>query len=58
VFCNAFAGMRVFVPGSPHATVLSGPGECLFDVQQGPDHALYFSDQTAIYRLGTDTTHQ
>ena len=26
--------------------------------KQGPDHALYFSDQTAIYRLGTDTTHQ
>ena len=51
VFCNAFAGMRVFVPGTPHATVLTGPDECLFDVKQGPDHALYFSDQTAIYRL-------
>jgi glucose/arabinose dehydrogenase len=51
VFCNAFAGMRVFVPGSPHASVLTGPNACLFDVKQGPDHALYFSDQTAIYRL-------
>jgi len=50
--------MRIFVPGSPHASVLPGPDECLFDVQQGPDHALYFSDQTAIYRLGSDTTHQ
>ena len=35
----------------------SGPDECLFDVKQGPDHALYFSDQSAIYRLGPDTTH-
>jgi glucose/arabinose dehydrogenase len=57
VFCSAFAGMRVFVPGSPHASVLTGPDECRFDVQQGPDHALYFSDQTAIYRLGADSTH-
>jgi glucose/arabinose dehydrogenase len=57
VFCNAFAGMRVFVPGTPHASVLSGPDQCLFDVKQGPDHALYFSDQNAIYRLAEDTTH-
>lgn len=52
VFCNAFAGMRVFVPSTPHASVVAGPNECLFDVKQGPDHALYFSDQTAIYRVG------
>ena len=57
VFCNAFAGMRVFVPGAPHASVLAGPDECRFDVKQGPDHALYFSDQSAIYRLGADPTH-
>ena len=51
VFCST-SGMRVFTPGSPHATVTDGPKECRYDVQQGPDHALYFSDETKIYRLG------
>jgi len=51
VFCTYDAGMRVFTPGTPHATVTDGPSACRLDVQQGPDHALYFSDETAIYRL-------
>jgi glucose/arabinose dehydrogenase len=51
VFCSQ-SGMRVFVPGSPHATVTSGLGPCMFDVKQGPDGALYYSDTTTIYRLG------
>ena len=51
VFCTYVAGMRVFTPGSPHATVANGPAECRLDVQQGPDHALYFSDEHAIHRL-------
>jgi glucose/arabinose dehydrogenase len=51
VFCSQ-SGLRVFVPGSPHATVASGPGPCMFDVEQGPDGALYYSDTTTIYRLG------
>jgi glucose/arabinose dehydrogenase len=50
VFCTYNAGMRVFTPGTPHATVTSGPSECRLDVKQGPDHALYFSDANAIYR--------
>ncbi len=52
VFCTYNAGLRVFSPGTPHATVTSGPSECRLDVKQGPDHALYFSDANAIYRLG------
>lgn len=50
VFCST-SGMRVFTPGSPHASLTTGPSECHFDVKQGPDHALYFSDETRIYRL-------
>ncbi len=52
VFCNDVAGLRTFIPGSPHASVLTGPATCLLDVKQGPDHALYYSDATTIYRLG------
>jgi glucose/arabinose dehydrogenase len=50
-FCSA-QGMRVFVPGTPHATVQAGPAHCVLDVKQGPDGALYYSDGTSIYRLG------
>lgn len=55
VFCNDVAGMRIFEPGSStsaRATVETGPAACLLDVAQGPDHALYFSDTTTVYRLG------
>jgi glucose/arabinose dehydrogenase len=51
VFCTYDAGMLVFSPGSPHATVARGPDQCRLDVKQGPDHALYFADEHAIYRL-------
>ena len=51
VFCSEFEGMKVFIPGSPRASVESGPRTCLYDVVQGPDHALYFSDDQAVYRL-------
>jgi glucose/arabinose dehydrogenase len=51
VFCSLDAGMFVFTPGAPHATVGQGPSDCLFDVKQGPDGALYYSDQNAIHRL-------
>ena len=51
VFCNAFAGHAdLRARHAPHG-VLEGPRQCLFDVKQGPDHALYFSDEGAIYRL-------
>ncbi len=56
VFCSYTGGMRVFTPGSPHAGVVAGSpagtSACRYDVVQGPDHALYFSDDTTIYRLG------
>ena len=44
--------MLIFTPGSPRASVAKGPQQCLLDVKEGPDHALYFTDETKIYRLG------
>ena len=29
----------------------TAPSDCHLDVKEGPDHALYFSDETKIYRL-------
>ena len=53
VFCTLAEGMKVLVPGSPHASVTSGPAPgCRLDVTQGPDNALYFSDTSRISRLG------
>jgi glucose/arabinose dehydrogenase len=52
VVCTFNAGMRILTPGSPHATVSSGPAQCRLDVKQGPNHALYYSETGAIYRLG------
>jgi len=51
VFCTMNAGMKILTPGSPHASLADGPGSCKLDVKQGPDHALYFSDTSHIYRL-------
>jgi glucose/arabinose dehydrogenase len=50
VFCTYTGGMLVFSPGSPHGSVARGPATCRLDVQQGPDHALYWSDTAHIYR--------
>jgi aldose sugar dehydrogenase len=52
VFCSDVAGMFLITPGSPHATTMPGSSNCKLDVVQGPDHALYYSDTTTIYRLG------
>ncbi len=52
VFCNDSDGMRIFTPGTEHATVASGPSACHLDVKQGPDHSVYYSDETTIYRFG------
>jgi glucose/arabinose dehydrogenase len=51
VFCTYSEGMKILTPASPHATVAQGPVDCLLDVKQGPDHALYFSDAQQIHRL-------
>ena len=52
VFCSLNAGMRIVTPGSPHASVQAGPDGCRLAVTEGPDHAVYFSDTTTIYRMG------
>jgi hypothetical protein len=51
VFCSDAKGMFVVNPGSPHATVGAGPAQCHLDVKEGPDHAVYFTDESTIYRL-------
>jgi hypothetical protein len=43
--------MRIVTPGSPRAALQTGPSGCRLDVKQGPDHAMYFSDTTTIYRV-------
>ena len=52
VFCTLNSGMEIVTPGNPNASVMPGPSTCQLDVKQGPDHALYFSDESHIYRLG------
>jgi len=51
VFCTYDSGMRILVPGSPHASVTSGPSGCRLAVTQAPNHAIYYSDAGHIYRL-------
>ena len=51
VFCTLNSGMEIVTPGNPNASVMPGPSTCQLDVKQGPDHALYFSDESHIYRL-------
>lgn len=51
VFCTFNDGMRIVTPGSPHASVQTGPPGCRLDVKEGPDHAIYFSDTGTIYRM-------
>lgn len=51
VFCTYDRGMAIATPGSPHATVRLGPSGCRLDVVEGPNHALYYSDETHIYEL-------
>ena len=52
VFCTVNGGMRIATPGSPHATLQNGPSGCHLDVKEAPDHAVYFSDTSTIYRMG------
>jgi glucose/arabinose dehydrogenase len=51
VFCSFNGGMWIVTPASPHASLQQGPSGCLLDVKEGPDHAVYFSDATTIYRV-------
>jgi len=51
VFCTLNGGMRIVTPANPHASLQPGLSGCRLDVKQGPDHAVYFSDPTTIYRV-------
>jgi glucose/arabinose dehydrogenase len=51
VFCTYNDGMKILTPGSPHASVSSGPSGCRLAVTQAPNHALYYSDASHIYRI-------
>ena len=51
VFCTFNSGGRILTPGSP-ATVAAAAPLCRLDIRQGPNHALYYSDASGIYRLG------
>jgi len=51
VFCTYNDGMKILTPGSPHASVSSGPSGCRLAVTQAPNHVLYYSDASHIYRL-------
>ena len=51
VICTYGRGMLIVSSGSPHASVAAGPSGCRLDVKQGPDHALYFSDDSTIHRM-------
>jgi glucose/arabinose dehydrogenase len=52
VFCSYEGGMLIVTPTSPHATVAHGPSQCKLAVVEGPNHALYMSDTTHVYRVG------
>jgi glucose/arabinose dehydrogenase len=52
VFCS-FAQSQLKVLSSDGTHVLFNGPSCQLDVKEGPDHALYFSDTSTIYRLGS-----
>ncbi len=49
VFCTYDAGGRILTGGSP-GSVSGGPANCRLDIVEGPDHAVYFSDEGHVYR--------
>jgi glucose/arabinose dehydrogenase len=48
VFCTFERGMLILTGTK---SVRNGPGGCKLAVTQAPDHALYYSDESNIYRL-------
>ena len=52
VFCS-YAQARLKVMSADGRRLLFDGPRCQLDVKQGPDHALYLADSTAIYRLGS-----
>ena len=51
VFCS-YSQARLKVMSSDGTRPLFDGPRCQFDVKEGPDHALYLSDTSAIYRFG------
>ena len=51
-FCS-YSQARLKVMSSDGRQPLFDGPRCQLDVKEGPDHALYFSDTTAIFRLGS-----
>jgi len=51
VFCS-YSEARLKVMSSDGTRPLFDGPRCQFDVKEGPDHALYLSDTSAIYRFG------
>ena len=51
VFCS-YSEARLKVMSSDGTRPLFDGPRCQLDVKEGPDHALYLSDTSAIYRLG------
>jgi glucose/arabinose dehydrogenase len=51
VFCTFNRGLEIFTPGTP-GSIAQGPSTCRLAVVEGPDHALYWSDQGNVYRNG------
>ena len=52
VFCSDVAGMFVLRPARPTPRPWPARRTASSTSPQGPDHALYYSDTTTIYRLG------
>ena len=52
VFCS-FSQSRLKVMSPDGRQLLFDGPRCQLDVKEGPDHALYLSDTTTIYRLGS-----
>jgi glucose/arabinose dehydrogenase len=51
VFCS-YSEARLKVLSSDGTRLLFNGPRCQLDVKEGPDHALYMADSTAIYRFG------
>jgi glucose/arabinose dehydrogenase len=50
--CTYARGMLIFTPGTPHGSMTMGSPNCKLDVKEGPNHALYVSDDSSISRIG------
>jgi glucose/arabinose dehydrogenase len=52
VFCSDNQSRLKVMPADGTRLLFDGP-RCQLDVKEGPDHALYMSDTSVIYRLGS-----